>query len=414
MHVVIIGAGVIGQTTAYYLRKEGIDVTIIEKTDGCNNCSYGNAGYISPSHFVPLASPGIIAQGLKWMLDSASPFYIKPRWDVSLFKWGYQFYKNANSRVAPQNIPHLHNLLQLSRRLTDELNLDLNGSFGLEQKGCLMLYNSKHTAQHERELAQYARSIGIETHTLSGDEVQKMEPNIEVKALGGVYYPNDCHLHPGKMMDTLRQVNQNAGVRIVYHEEVIDFEVVGSKVTNVITNHDKYDCDHLVITPGAWLEVLTRKLGLQILLQPGKGYSTTYQNIVNNLVHPAILVDDRVAMTPWINELRVGGTMELSGINQDINMKRVRPIIAAANKYYPTLHLPTPSLENVWSGLRPCSPDGLPYIGNSPHHSNVSIAGGHAMLGVSTAAGTGLLVKQIIINEATAIPLEGFRVVRFG
>ena len=134
MRVVIIGAGVIGQTTAWYLRKEGIEVTIIDITDGLNNCSYGNAGYISPSHFVPLASPGIVAQGLKWMLDSASPFYIKPRWDKSLLKWGYQFYKNANSRIVSQNIPHLHHLLQLSRYLTEELNCELKGGFDLENQ----------------------------------------------------------------------------------------------------------------------------------------------------------------------------------------------------------------------------------------------------------------------------------------
>ena len=412
MHVVVIGAGVIGQTTAWYLQKEGLEVTIIEKTEGLNNCSFGNAGYISPSHFVPLASPGIVAQGLKWMLDATSPFYIKPRWDTSLFKWGYKFYKKANDRVVAQNIPHLHNLLQLSRYLTEELNSELHGGFELERRGCLMLYKSPHTAQHELELAQQAQKLGIETHILNANEVQKMEPDVEVKTLGGVYYPNDCHLHPGKMMKTLRQANLNAGVQMVFNQEVVDFETNGHQVISVVTQQGKFSCDHLIVAPGAWLEVLTKKLGIQILLQPGKGYSTTYQNVDKNLVHPSILIDDRVAMTPWSRELRVGGTMELSGINHDINMNRVLHIIAAANMYYPALNLPTPVIEDVWSGLRPCSPDGLPYIGKSPHHSNVSIAGGHAMLGVTLAAGTGYLIKQLVQKEETEIALDAFRLVR--
>lgn len=412
MRVVIIGAGVIGQTTAWYLRKEGIEVTIIDKTDGLNNCSYGNAGYISPSHFVPLASPGIVAQGLKWMLDSASPFYIKPRWDKSLLKWGYQFYKNANSRIVSQNIPHLHHLLQLSRYLTEELNCELKGGFDLENKGCFMLYRNHKTEHHEKDLACQAQKLGIETHILSGSEVQNMEPHVEVKTLGGVYYPNDCHLHPGKMMKTLRQANLNAGVKMVFDQEVVGFETNGPTVTSAITQQGKFDCDYLVVAVGAWLEVLSTKLGIHILLQPGKGYSTTYQNINGNLTHPAILVDDRVALTPWDNKLRVGGTMELSGINQDVNMNRVRPIIAAANKYYPTLHLTTPAIGDVWSGLRPCSPDGLPYIGKSPYHINVSIAGGHAMLGISLAAGTGYLIKQLVQKEETEIAMDAFRLVR--
>ncbi|MFZ1523933.1 MAG: FAD-dependent oxidoreductase, partial [Saprospiraceae bacterium] len=163
---------------------------------------------------------------------------------------------------------------------------------------------------------------------------------------------------------------------------------------------------------GSWLEILSAKLGINLLLQPGKGYSVTFNNRPNNLAHPSILVDARVAMTPFGNALRVGGTMELTGINDDINMKRVKHIVDAANDYYPDLHLPEAQVEKVWTGLRPCSPDGLPYIGNSPHHQNVTIAGGHAMLGISLAAATGLLVKQIVHKEKTEISIDAFRVDR--
>ncbi len=413
MHITIIGAGVIGLTVAYYLRKEGHEVTIIDRGNGTNNCSFGNAGYISPSHFIPLASPGIVAQGLKWMLSSTSPFYIKPRLNTSLVKWGLKFYANANEKTVAQNAPHLNNILQLSRNLIVDLDQELDHGFQLETKGCFMLYKSAETGHHEAELAHEAKKYGMEALVLSKEEVQVMEPEVEVDVLGGVYFPIDCHLHPVRMMEMLEKANISKGVKILYSQEVTDFETVGGKVKAVITDKSNYKCEHLVVAGGAWLELLSNRLGINLLLQPGKGYSTTYLERNKNLKHPAILVDDRVAMTPLGSELRIGGTMELGGINQDVNMKRVTPIVTAANSYYPDLNLETPAISNVWTGLRPCSPDGLPYIGNSTHHTNVTVAGGHAMLGISLAAGTGLLVKQLIHNEKTEIPMDAFRLDRF-
>ncbi len=412
MQIVVIGGGVTGLTSAYFLRKEGHDVHIIDRGDGTNNCSFGNAGYISPSHFIPLASPGIVAQGLKWMLHSNSPFYIKPRLSTSLMKWGLKFYLRANEKTVSQNAPHLYNLLQLSRQLMLDLDRTLNHDFQLQTKGCLMLYQSAQTAKHEAMLAEEALKLGMEATILSKKEVQDMEPATEVDVFGGVYFPADCHLHPGRMMKSLYAKTMDMGVNVHLNNEVQGFETGHQKVTSVLTNRGKINCDHIVVAPGAWLEILGRQLGLNLLLQAGKGYSTTFDGIKNNLIHPAILVDDRVAMTPLGNELRVGGTMELGGINQNINMNRVKPIIRAANKYYPDLHLAMPSAEKVWTGLRPCSPDGLPYIGNSHLHSNVTVAGGHAMLGVSLAAATGLLVKQLVQHEKTEVPAEAFRLLR--
>jgi D-amino-acid dehydrogenase len=412
MQITIIGSGVIGLTTAYYLQKEGHEVTIIDRGNGSNNCSFGNAGYISPSHFIPLASPGIVAQGLKWMLSSTSPFYIKPRLDASLLKWGWKFYKNVTDKKVQENAPHLNNILQLSRNLMIDLDKDLNHGFQLETKGCLMLYKSAETGHHEAELGKEAKKYNINAPVLSQKDIQAMEPEVEVDVLGGVYFPIDCHLHPVRMMETLLAQNKANGVKFLFDHEVEGFESSNGKVHAVITNKGKIDGDHLVIASGGWLELMANKLGISLLLQPGKGYSTTYKNRTKNLKHPAILVDDRVAMTPMGNELRVGGTMELSGINDKINMNRVRPIIQAANHYYKNLHLDIPTENQVWTGLRPCSPDGLPYIGNSPHHNNVTVAGGHAMLGISLAAATGHLVKQIIQKEKSEIPMEKFRVVR--
>ncbi|HTF28606.1 MAG TPA: FAD-dependent oxidoreductase, partial [Flavitalea sp.] len=168
-----------------------------------------------------------------------------------------------------------------------------------------------------------------------------------------------------------------------------------------------------LLAAGSWLPVLARKLGIHLLLQAGKGYSITYKNMIQNLRYPAILVDDRVAMTPMGNDLRMGGTMEISGINDSILIKRVQSIFRAAKNYYPSLPVEFPAQDKIWSGLRPLTPDGLPYIGRHTRYSNLTIAGGHAMLGLSLAAATGQLVEEIIGYKKTSLDIMAFDVERY-
>jgi D-amino-acid dehydrogenase len=413
MKVVIIGGGIIGLSCAYYLQKRGFEITIIDKGDITQGCSFGNAGYVSPSHFTPLASPGIIAQGLRWMLSSSSPFYIKPRLNPDLVKWGLNFWKSANKETVEKNIPHLNNLLQLSRRLTSEIKNELGNHFLMEEKGCFMLYKNAASEEHEKHLAEKAAQFGIETKILSAEQIQQMEPHVTVDIRGGVLYPIDAHLHPGKLMQTLLQHMVQHGVVLMKNTSVTGYEKTQKKVTAVLTDKGKISCDELVIAAGSWLPVLGRQLGLRILLQPGKGYSMTFTDVERNLQYPAILVDDRVAMTPLGNDLRMGGTMEISGINENVLIKRAQAIFNAAKKYYPDLPLQFPEVDKIWSGLRPLTPDGLPYIGRHRIYHNLIIAGGHAMLGLSLAAGTGKVVEELVSNQPTSIDLNAFRVERF-
>jgi len=413
MKAVIVGSGVIGLTTAWYLLEEGWEVDIIEQSSGQDNCSFGNAGYISPSHFIPLASPGIVAQGLKWMLSASSPFYIRPRASLSLLRWGLAFYRSANHKTVAANAPHLYNILKLSRELIVDLNQQLNHGFSLQEKGCLMLFQQAETGHHEAQLAREANRLGMEAHVLSSAEVQAMEPNTEVNALGGVYFPSDCHLHPIHMMKALKEHVKKRGGRIHYNQAFEKVAQKGETCVQVIAGQQTFTADHFILASGAWLQGLAGKLGISLLLQPGKGYSVTYQKPKAGILHPAILIDDRVAMTPFEDALRVGGTMELGGINHTVHMNRVIPIIKAANTYFPGLELPEPNVSDVWSGLRPCSPDGLPYIGKSPHHDNVWVAGGHAMIGISLAAATGKLISQMMGGKKTEIPVEAFRINRW-
>jgi len=411
--VTIVGGGVIGLCCAYYLQKEGHEVTVIERGDITDGTSFGNAGYISPSHFIPLASPGIVAQGLRWMLSSTSPFYIKPRLNLDLMKWGYTFWRSATEQKVKESGIHLNNILQLSRDLTTEMKNEMGNTFRMEEIGCFLLYKTEKTEKHEMQLGELAKKFNIETKFYTAAEVQAMEPEVEVNVRGGVLYPIDAHLHPGDFMKTIKEHLQKAGVKLQLNTNVTGFEKTTGKVTAVITDKGKFDCGELVLANGSWMPFTTKQLGIDLLLQAGKGYSMTFENMEKNLKYPAILVDDRVAMTPMGRDLRMGGTMEISGLKSPTLVKRAEAIYNAAKKYYPGLKVEFPGVNRIWHGYRPLSPDGLPYIGRHSKYENLIIAGGHAMVGISMAAGTGKLVQQIVSNLKTEIDISAFKTERF-
>ena len=413
MKVTIIGGGIIGLCSAYYLQKEGYQVTIIERGNITDGCSFGNMGYMSPSHFIPLASPGIIAEGLKHMLSSSSPFYIKPRLNWELAQWGYHFWKNCNARSVEKNIPPLNAILQLSRHLINDMSIEIGNAFDMEKKGCLMMCKQQKTLDHEFHLADEAEKLGLTIERLNAQQVQELEPDVEINVAGAVLFKDDCHFHPGKMMQALLRHLVNNGVQFQLNTTVTGFEKANNIISAVITNKGKFDADQIVLATGSWLPVVAKMMGIKLLLQPGKGYSYTYNYVEKNIRYPAILVDGRCAITPWGHQLRIGGTMELSGINNNVLFKRMQGIYDSAINFYPGLKIDLPPVENIWNGLRPVTPDGLPYIGKVPNHANVIIAGGHAMLGISEGTGTGKLVSEIIGNKKTTIDLAAFNTNRF-
>lgn len=413
MKVTIVGGGIIGLCSAYYLQKQGDEVTVIERGDITDGCSFGNMGYMSPSHFVPLASPGIIAEGLKHMLSSSSPFYVKPRLNMDLMKWGYHFYKSSNAATVKKHAPHLNNILMLSRHLMNDIRNEIGDVFEMEDKGCLMMCKKESTLEHEFHLADDAEKLGLKVERLDRAAVQALEPDVELNVAGAVLFKDDAHFNPGKLMIALKNYLDQKGVHFQLHTTVSGFEKTNNKVTAVITDKGKFDCENLVIATGSWLPVVSKMLGIKLLLQPGKGYSYTYPYVEKNIKYPAILVDGRCAITPWGHQLRIGGTMEISGINSKILVKRMEGVFNSAKDFYPGLKIDFPPVDKIWSGLRPVSPDGLPYIGKTSRFENVIFAGGHAMLGISEGAGTGLLVSQLVENKKTEIDMSAFKVERF-
>lgn len=412
MQVTIIGGGVIGLCCAYYLNKEGYEITVIDRNDLTDGCSFGNMGYISPSHFTPLASPGIVSQGLKWMLSSSSPFYIKPRLNWDLLRWGMAFWKNSNAAKMKESILHLNNLLQLSRELMNDLKRDFDGSFTMIEKGCWMLYKNPSTGEHERHLAEQAEALGLKTVICNNKEVQGFEPDVEVDVAGGVLYLDDCHISTTQFMQSLHGYLAKAGVKFLLNTEVKGF-LKNHRIAGVVTDKGSIETDEVIIANGSWMPELAKILGIKILMQPGKGYSIEYNGLEKNLRYPSILVDDRTATTPIDRWLRIGGTMELSGHSDNILPKRVMALYDAFKKYYPHLEIAPPEIKKAWFGYRPVTPDGLPYIGKHRKFSNLTFAGGHAMLGVSAAAATGKLVGEIVSHQPASIDISAFEPGRF-
>ncbi len=413
MRVVIIGGGVIGLCSAYYLQKEGYEITVIERGDITDGCSFGNMGYMSPSHFIPLASPGIIAEGIKHMLSSSSPFYIKPRLNWGLMQWGYHFWKSSNAKTVKKNAPHLNDLLQLSRHLINDMKSDIGDVFSMEEKGCLMMCKQQKTLEHEFHLADDAEKFGLKVERLDAEQVQLLEPDMQLDVAGAVLFKDDCHFNPGKMMVALKNYLLMKGVQFQLNTTVTGFEKANNKISAVITDKGKFNAAQIVLATGSWLPVVAKMMGIKLLLQPGKGYSYTYPYVEKNIRYPAILVDGRCAITPWGNQLRIGGTMELSGINNKVLVKRMQGIYDSARNFYPGLKIDFPPEDKIWNGLRPVTPDGLPYIGRVGNYDNVVIAGGHAMLGISEGTGTGKLVREIIQQQVTSIDISAFKTDRF-
>ncbi len=413
MKIGIIGGGIIGLSTAYYLTKSGHHVTIIEQSDLKDGCSFGNAGMIVPSHIIPLAAPGMISKGIRWMFNSTSPFYVKPRLSGDLIKWGYHFYKNSTKEHVTKAAPALKEISLLSKAMYQQLSKDLPFDFGYHERGLLMLYQTKETEHEEAETAALANKYGIEAHVLSSEEVQKLEPDVKVSARGGVYFPGDAHLTPQSLVNQLISFLKSQSVSFQTNTSVQDFIIESGKIKIIQTDMGDFSFDEVVIATGSWSGLLAAKLDLSLPMQAGKGYSFTIPDMEKNVRIPSIFLEARVAVTPMGNSLRFGGTMEITGIDHSISMNRVTGIVDAIPRYYPEMKIAIPPVEKIWHGLRPCSPDGLPYLGRSKKISNLILATGHSMMGLSLGPGTGKLVSELINQEKTSIDLAMFTPERF-
>lgn len=410
--IIIIGGGIIGLSTAYYLQKEGHKVTIIEKSNFSSGASFVNAGIITPSHIVSLAAPGMITKGLKWMLSSTSPLSIKPRLDFDFLQWAWFFKKSATRKKVAASIPVIKDINLFSRELYEEIKASKDFDFHYQHKGLMMYYKTDKMGEEEWNVGKLGIKEGLKVELLTQEETQKLEPNIQLNIKGAVYYHSDAHMTPNEYMKQMKLYLEQNDVTFLSNQEVLDFHISNGKVMSIRTENNTIVADEFILTTGSWTQKLAKKLEINIPVQAGKGYRINVKS-KTNITIPAILTEAKVAVTPMNGFTRFGGMMEIAGINNKVNKKRVHAIVDASKSYYNNLNINQEEINNVETGLRPCSPDGLPYIGRLSKVKNVTVAAGHAMMGWSLGPATGKLVSEIIDIKKTSLDITPFNVERF-
>ena len=412
-HVLVIGGGAVGLCTAHYLKVSGCDVTIVERGAAGEGSSLHNAGLIVPSHFIPLAAPGMVLLGLRWMLRPDSPFYIKPRLDPDLLTWLWQFAAASTAGRAEKGMLLLRDMSIASLALYEDLATAGPMEFEFRKNGLLMLFRTGHGRESSLKSARHASMIGIDARVLSREQIHELEPGVHFNATGGVYYPGDAHLTPALFVDRLREHVIAQGVRFVSSSRVTGFVTRPSGITAVTTTGGTYAADEFVLCGGAWSPLIVRSLRLQIPMQPGKGYSVTVMNPPIRPGIPMLLEEARVAVTPMGDRLRFSGTMELAGFDSSVNIRRVRALLRSVPSYLGGLDPVQMQQGEIWAGLRPCTPDGLPFIGRFRNYENLIAATGHAMVGISLAPITGKLVTEIVHGRIPSIDLHLLRPDRY-
>lgn len=411
--VVIIGGGLIGGMCAWYLAKRGDPVTVVDRGTFGGGCSHGNCGFISPSHVLPLTTPGGMQKALRSMLSSNSPFYIKPRWSPALWRWLWNFARRCNERDMLSAAAALHQLLHSSRELYRELIMNERLQCEWEEVGLLFVYQDEHEFHAFEKTNDLTRErFGVSAKPIESRELETMEPAL-LPGLGGAwYYPDDSHLRPDLLMSELKRVLQGRGVQIIENCHCERFVVEAGIARAAETSQGEIAGSRFVAATGAWTPQWNQLLGCRVPIQPGKGYSITMPRPGLCPKYPMIFEQHRVAITPLATRYRIGSTMEFAGYDSSINERRLKLLTSSARLYLRE-PMSDPVLEK-WYGWRPMTWDSLPFIDRAPIANNVWLAAGHNMLGLSTATGTGKLIAELIGGERPHIDPRPYRLSRIG
>jgi D-amino-acid dehydrogenase len=398
--LLIVGAGVIGMSCAYELAKRGLQVTVIDRGEPGFGCSYGNAGWLTPCFSMPLPMPGMLLKSLKWMTNPESPLYIQPRPSWLLLSWLTRFLFNMNRKKMLESVKALTALSQYSLQAYSKLSAETGHDIRFQQTGLLMAANTTGGWDYARQEMALVADHGVPGRSLEADELKAFEPAITGAVKGGVYFPEEAHAEPLEIVRALTAGAKQHGATIIAGHELVDCDARDGAIRSIRTTKGVLKADQYLFATGSWSTGVGRRLGLNIPILGGKGYAFITSPLSPNPLRPLMLVEKKVAVTPRNGTLRLAGTLELVNNDYSISPRRVDAIVKGAREF---LNLP-PEFQytELWRGLRPCSPDGVPLIGYTKKFSNLFIATGHQMLGLQSALGTGRLAADLI-QKATPI-----------
>ena len=409
--VLIIGGGIIGLSAAYYLARGGVPVTVIDQGEMGRGSSYGNAGLICPCLSSPIAGPGVLTQGLQWLLDGDSPFYIKPRLDRHLLSWIWQFRSYCNQAAVDAAVPLLRDLQRASLVQFQEIIAREALECHLAAHGGLALYNTPAGWAHGQEEAQQMAHFGLQVSLLDGDAARALEPAVKPGVIGAVHHEEDAFLTPHLFVEGLNAAAAEHVAQLLPQTETLSFDQQNGRITTVHTTRGPIHPRQVILAAGAWSANIARELQFNLPLQPAKGYSITVHKPPNAPRKYLYLGEARVAVTPMGPWLRYAGTLELAGLDFSINQRRVQAILTAAAAYL--VEGGAPEIVEIWRGMRACMPDGLPVIGRARQPSNLLIGTGHSTLGLSLGPITGQLLAELVQEQRPSWPIDALRPDRF-
>ncbi|HVB44607.1 MAG TPA: FAD-dependent oxidoreductase [Streptosporangiaceae bacterium] len=412
--VLVLGAGIAGLFCAYFLRRGGASVTVLDRgpVGGPQTCSSGNTGFVGTQGAAPLAEPGVLAQGLRWLASSRSPFSVKPRPSAELASWLWQFRRRCNEADARACFGLL---LEMKRRSLDILREvcaepDLAGSFLMP--GMVVAFKTAQGFDKACRSVPQAVARGVPLRVLGTAELRELEPDTDFDISGALFNAEGAALRVPEFVLAFAAMLADLGVEIVGDAEVTGFGVAGSRIERVRTAHGDFAPGEVVVATGAWSARCARLLGVRLLLQAAKGYAITVPAPPAGPRLPVLLSEGKVALMPLGDRLRFGGTLELAGLDTSVAQRRVDGIVATVRSYLPGLEIsPT---RQVWSGLRPCTPDSLPFLGRVTRYQNLSLACGHGYIGMGLAPVGGRMIAQVLAGEQPEMDLAPFRADRFG
>ena len=409
---VIVGAGVAGLCCAYYLSQAGREVVIVESNRVGSGSSFANGGWLCPAQAGPLPEPGLTLYGMRALIDHDSALYFKPGELPRLAPWLLRFRGYCNESDHARGTAAIAELGHEVFDLIDAMRAD-GIEFELHKQG--MVFAAQRADDARRELRKLApmREHGYELpdDIVTGEELHALEPSLSPKVTAGFLISQHWHVKADTLCAGLAKVLSERGVEILEGAEVFELVRQGPRIVEVRTAAGSVDPESVVLAAGAWTTPLAASVGLTLPMEPGKGYSFSVRPSVVPR-HAVLLVDVHVGCTPFGDMMRIGGTMEFSGLNNRLDRRRIETIVAGARESF--LPWRTPEIADEWAGMRPITADGLPVIDQAGGFENLFLATGYGMQGVTLAPSAGEALTELITTGQRPAVLEPFRLDRFG